>query len=67
MKWYSNKKYIPVQCGKYVVYSKITGYCYIAYAEFMNDGSFVFYNDDDDKSIDDATHFMFIPPIEIEE
>jgi hypothetical protein len=67
MKWYSVKKYKPIEYGKYFVYEKQSGYSYVAYLECFTGGSFMFYNNHNEEPLPDITHFMYIPPVEIEE
>ena len=67
MTWYSVKKYTPIEYGKYIVYEEETGSTYIAYFEGFTGGGFMFYSDKESEPLKDITHFMYIPPIEIEE
>lgn len=65
MTWYSVKKYKPIQYGKYIVLDN-RGFCHVAYCETYTDDSYVFLNDDEEYTLNDVTHFMYIPPLEID-
>ncbi len=66
MNWYNIKKYRPIDPGKYIVHEEDPGYTQTAWLTTHCDGSYEF-TDLKDEKINNISHFMRIPPIEIEE
>lgn len=66
MKWYSVKKYRPTQYGKFLVYNPEVGGCSIAYCETYPNGTYQFFSDEAEQVLMTVTHFMNIPPVEID-
>ncbi len=72
MKWLSVKKYKPCSSNSYKILARVlepeTNYCNIVLADYLNNLWFEEVNcepiESDGRVV---THFMYIPPLEIEE